>query len=214
MWCWKLEEGGRSVHHTFYPNSEDKYFPNFFIKPNGLLFSKYLAMISQISDHMPNIPHTFTWGFTREIFAWFTKTSPPCSHQLSQEPCPTQSGCCSPSSLLSPLLLIPTQRDLILPYSLSPSSCGPVPTYFNSANLSYAFTCVSQISPFFTDRESVLIYFFPFWFLRECQWLDGSQKWVCGLYDPCNWLFFIYRYHFSVSCSAKFSFYWKLWCTF
>lgn len=136
MWCWKLEEGGRSVHHTFYPNSEGKYFPNFFIKPNGLLFSKYLAMISQISDHMPNIPHTFTWGFTREIFAWFTKTNPPCSHQLSQEPCPTQSGCCSPSSLLSPLLLIPTQRDLILPCSFSPSSCGPVPTYFNSADLS------------------------------------------------------------------------------
>lgn len=124
MWYWKLKEGERSVHHTYYPNSGGKYFPNFFIKPNGFLFSKYLAMVSQISDHVPNIPHIFTWGFTGERFAWFSTSSPsllpPGLPEIPSHPA---------RALLSilpaqPALPIPTSRRT-WSFPLSPGSCGP-----------------------------------------------------------------------------------------
>lgn len=147
-------EGGRSVHHTFYPSSGGQYIPTIFIKPTGFLFSKYLTIWS---DFQPCAKHTsyIYMGFTRERFAWFTKTSP------SQKSCPSQSGCCSPSSLLSPLcsFLPPEGPD---PSLLTlPCSCGPAPTFLHSADLSQAFTCVSQISLLFTHGERVT-HFFPF----------------------------------------------------
>lgn len=116
--------GGGIVHFTFYPKTEENHFPN--SAQQISIFQTDLARITLVSDQVPNAQHVSIWGFTRGRFAWFGKISstPLCSHQLSQKPCPAHTWGCFSSSLLSPPCCTPrrTSSCAILTLVLSPGA--------------------------------------------------------------------------------------------